>query len=98
MSALPTRPSTVATTEQEIMRLSMYYRDINPKVLWLEEANFTMPIASWDWKPSPEGKLLFVARMIIEVDSALLVTGVKPWMAAKEVAGSAVLTGNSYTT
>ncbi|PSB18431.1 hypothetical protein C7B65_15160 [Phormidesmis priestleyi ULC007] len=98
MSALPTKPSAIATTEQELMRLMMYYRDVNPRINWLEEANFTMPIASWDWKPNPEGRILFVARAIIEVDSALLTSGIKPWMAAKEVPGSANLTGNAYTT
>ena len=97
MSALPTRPSAIATTEQELMRLIMYYRDVNPRTLWLEEANFTMPVGSWDWKPNPEGRILFVGRVIVEVDSALLSSGVKPWMASKEVSGSAVLTGNAYT-
>ncbi len=97
MSALPTRPAAIATTEQDLMRLIMYYRDVNPRTLWLEETNFTMPVCSWDWKPNPEGRILFVGRAIIEVDSALLSSGVKPWMTAKEVAGSGVLTGNAYT-
>ena len=98
VSALPTRPSAIATTEQELMRLLMYYRDVNPRTNWLEEANFTQPIASWDWKPNPEGRILFVGRVIIEVDSALLTSGIKPWMAAKESVGSGSLSGNAYTT
>ena len=98
MSLLPAKPSAIATTEQDLMRLLMYYRDVNPRTLWLEEVNFTMPVCSWDWKPNPEGRLLFVGRAIIEVDSALLTSGVKPWMATKEVSGSATLTGNAYTT
>ena len=97
MTGLPTKPSEVVTTEQEIMRLMMFYRDSNPKTSWLEESNFTMPVCSWDWKPNPEGRLLFVARATVEVNSALIVTGIKPWMAAIETPGGATLSGNSYT-
>jgi hypothetical protein len=97
MSAYPTKPGTVTTLEMEMIRLMMFGRDILPKANVLEEANFVQPHFTWDFKPNPEGYLYFVGRCIIPVSSVTLATGVKPWLAATEIPGAAVLAGTAYT-
>ena len=84
-------PSSINTLEKEIVRLIMAFRDCNPKTSILEEQNFTQSVAQWEIKISPEGKIIFVGRAVIELNSATINTGVKLWTNAIEVPGSAVL-------
>ncbi len=98
MSAYPTIPSSVATLEQELVRLIMAFQEVNPRVAILEDLNNTQLIGQWQIKQTPAGDTIFVGRVSITMDRAKLQdTTSKPWMKAIEVPGSAVVP-TGYTT
>ncbi len=98
MSAYPEKPSSIATLEQELVRLMMAFQEVNPKIAILEDLNNTQLIGQWQLKQTPGGDTIFVGRVTIAMNrSALQDTTTKPWMKAIEVPGSAVVP-TGYTT
>lgn len=92
MSAYPEKPSSVATIEQELVRLLLAYQEVNPKVAMLEDLNNTQLVAQWQVKQTPGGDTIFVGRATVLLNrSALIDTSSKPWMKALEVPGGALV-------
>lgn len=97
MSEYPTKPSSVATLEQELVRLLLAYQEVNPKTAILEDLNNSQTIAQWNVKQTPAGDTIFIGRATIVLNRAGLTdTSTKPWMKAVEAPGGAVVP-TSYT-
>ncbi|MBW4471016.1 MAG: hypothetical protein KME45_11525 [Stenomitos rutilans HA7619-LM2] len=92
MSAYPTKPSQVATLEQELVRLILAYQDCNPRTAMLEDLNNNQLSAQWQIKQTPAGDTIFVGRCTIVLDRTNLTdTSSKPWIKALETPGGAVV-------
>jgi hypothetical protein len=92
MSSYPSKPSAVATLEQELVRLILAFQEVNPKIAILEDLNNTQTIAQWQIKQTPGGDIVFIGRVTIALNGpALIDTTSKPWMKAHEVPGSALV-------
>jgi len=80
-----TVPTDVNTVEREVVRLIYLLKLLNPMLNILEEDNRTEKTVQTYEQFNPEGKLLFIGRVTIELDSLLAANGQKKWMAAKEI-------------
>lgn len=98
MSAYPVKPSSVATLEQEIIRLMLAFQECNPKTAILEDVNISELVGQWNVKQTPAGDTVFIGRCSILMNRAGLTdTSSKPWMKAIETPSGAVVP-TSYTT
>jgi predicted nucleic-acid-binding protein len=85
-----TVPTDINTIEREIVRLIYLLKILNPMLQILEEDNRTEKQAQTYEQFNPEGKLLFIGRVTIELDPLAASNGSKKWMAAKEISQGVV--------
>jgi hypothetical protein len=85
-----TVPTDINTVEREIVRLIYLLKVLNPMLQILEEDNRPEKQAQTYEQFNPEGKLLFIGRVTIELDPIVAADGGKKWMAAKELSQGVV--------